>query len=336
MWLKGNLKHPEACDDFEARRQGRESCWKKSGAAVWWHRWPWWKHRAHLGRVPLSESWHDLENRLDSRCSSPKSTPCRKSGFSIEIWRWGLTGKIMSPCSFLVCIYFDIHFCHCHHGALLAVVRWKCLRIETKLSFVAGADRHENQHKDMDMVGLEKNGQLCEAMFHLCFWKFQDSHESVLKLVLGEQPFALNTCFSVERRCLQDWGCGKVWRRDSQIEIYDHCITGPCIHVFKIIFERAANIFCLLTLSQNLRQTMGIRVNFSGVKMISFHVWSHGLIPHSKLLKVMHVGFGMKSVYPGLLGWNLQDLRTVQRGIFGDSILVPSAQWSAGSLCGCE
>ena len=49
----------------------------------------------------------------------------------------------------------------------------------------------------MDMVGLEKNGQLCEAMFHLCFWKFQDSHESVLNLVLGEQPFALNTCFCV-------------------------------------------------------------------------------------------------------------------------------------------
>lgn len=49
MGLKGILKHS---DDFEARRKGRESCWRKSGAAVRWYRWPWWEHRAHLGRVP--------------------------------------------------------------------------------------------------------------------------------------------------------------------------------------------------------------------------------------------------------------------------------------------
>lgn len=161
--------------------------------------------------------------------------------------------------------------------------------------------KEAKSHKDMEMVTwLEKNGQLCESVFHLPFGEFQDSHESVLKSV--EEPlFEHVPLWEAMRSRLRKWKSMAQRLPDGFFQW--SLITVPCM---PIIFERAAFFFfCLLALSQNLRANMSASM-----------VWSHGLRFH----KVMHVGFGMNSVYPGLLG----SMGTCQRsaGSLGIRLLI--------------
>lgn len=82
-------------------------------------------------------------------------------------------------------------------------------------------------------------------------------------------------------------------------------ITHHCSMYANYIWKGCVFFFCLLALSQNLRANMSASM-----------VWSHGLRFH----KVMHVGFGMNSVYPGLLG----SMGTCQRsaGSLGIRLLI--------------
>lgn len=171
----------------------------------------------------------------------------------------------MSTCSFLACIFWYPFLWLPSHST--AVVRWKSLRIEKKLSFVAGGrpsweEILTRKHKDMEMVTwLEKNGQLCESVFHLPFGEFQDSHESVLKSV--EEPLFEHV--PLWEAMPSRW---RMWKSMAQ-RLPDgfflwSLITGPCMPINANYIWKGCDYFCLSF--GLIPELEGQHVSFHGLK----------------------------------------------------------------------
>lgn len=182
----------------------------------------------------------------------------------------------MSTCSFLVCIFWYPFLWLPSHST--AVVRWKSLRIEKKLSFVAGGrpsweEILTRKHKDMEMVTwLEKNGQLCESCVSSPIsGEFQDSHMPLWEAMRSR------------------W---RMWKSMAQ-RLPDGFFLwslSSLFHVCQLYLKGLRFFFCVLAFIPELEGPT------CQLPMVWFAIlwWENH--------KVMHVGFGMNSVYPELLG----------------------------------